>query len=78
VIQFEPGAIDTLTQEDLRELGHTLSEQDQTYGNMQAVQWNKRTGRVDAASDPRGVGAAEVRAMVLSKRQDAKKSLYTD
>lgn len=72
VIQFEPDAIDALVQEDLREMGHTLSEQDQTYGNMQAVQWNKRTGQVDAASDPRGVGAAEVRAITALNRQGAK------
>ncbi|MBI5040939.1 MAG: gamma-glutamyltransferase, partial [Gammaproteobacteria bacterium] len=72
VIQFEPGAIDAMTQEDLRALGHTLSEQAQTYGNMQAVQWHKRTGQVDAASDPRGVGGAEVRAIAPMNHQDAK------
>lgn len=61
VIQFESAAIDALVQEDLRERGHTLSEQERPYGNMQAVQWNKRSGQVDAASDPRGVGTAGVR-----------------
>lgn len=66
-IQFEPDAIDALVQEELRALGHALSEQDQTYGNMQAVQWDKRTGQVDAASDPRGVGAAEVRRLTIKK-----------
>ena len=69
-IQFETDAIDALVQEDLRALGHTLSEQSQTYGNMQAVQWDKRTGKVEAASDPRGVGAAEVR------KQSAEKSRF--
>lgn len=64
VIQFEPGALDAQLQEDLRALGHQLSEQDSRYGNMQAVLWDKRSGKVEAASDPRGVGAAEVRGMV--------------
>lgn len=69
VIQFEPEAIDALLQEDLTALGHALSEQSQSYGNMQAVQWHKRDGRVEAASDPRGVGAAEVRAVDVPHRQ---------
>jgi len=64
-IQFEPDAIDAITQEDLRARGHALSELDETFGNMQAVQWNKRSGKLDAASDPRGVGAAAVREHAL-------------
>ncbi|MBU1190648.1 MAG: gamma-glutamyltransferase [Gammaproteobacteria bacterium] len=65
VIQFEPGAFDALVQEDLNALGHKLSEQSSSYGNMQAVLWEKATGKVDAASDPRGVGSAEVRGVVV-------------
>ncbi len=71
-IQFEADAIDAITQEELRALGHTLSELEDSYGNMQAVQWNKRSGKLDAASDPRGVGDAEVRELVLSNRPNAK------
>ncbi|MFP5504957.1 MAG: gamma-glutamyltransferase [Gammaproteobacteria bacterium] len=71
VIQFEPDAIDALLQEDLAALGHALSEQSQPYGNMQAVQWHKVDGQVEAASDPRGVGAAEVRTLVAPRRQRA-------
>lgn len=66
-IQFEPAAIDAIVQEDLRALGHTLSEQAETYGNMQAVQWNTRTGQVEAASDPRGVGSAVVRRLAIER-----------
>lgn len=65
VIQFEPDAFDALLQEDLGALGHKLSEQSSSYGNMQAVLWDKATGKVEAASDPRGVGSAEVRGMVV-------------
>jgi gamma-glutamyltranspeptidase/glutathione hydrolase len=72
VIQFEPEAIDALLQEDLAALGHALSEQSQTYGNMQAVQWHKRAGRVEAASDPRGVGSAEMRRVGAVNRQGAR------
>ena len=77
VIQFEPEAIDALVQEDLAALGHKLSEQGQSYGNMQAVQWSKRTGRVEAASDSRGVGAAEVRELLLSNRPNTKDAKAT-
>jgi gamma-glutamyltranspeptidase / glutathione hydrolase len=68
VIQFEPEAFDALLQDDLAALGHTLSEQHQVYGNMQAVQWHKRDGKVEAASDPRGVGSAEVRQVEFMER----------
>jgi gamma-glutamyltranspeptidase/glutathione hydrolase len=71
-IQFESDAIDAITQEDLRARGHALSELDETFGNMQAVQWNKRSGKLDAASDPRGVGDAKVREPLLSNRPNAK------
>lgn len=72
VIQVEPEAFDALLQEDLAELGHTISEQTQAYGNMQAIFWDKDAGTVDAASDPRGVGVSEVRAIESSDRQGAK------
>ncbi|HEY9198407.1 MAG TPA: gamma-glutamyltransferase [Gammaproteobacteria bacterium] len=68
VIQFESAAIDALVQEDLRDMGHALGEQAQPYGNMQAVHWNKRDGHVDAASDPRGVGSAEVRSVSVVQK----------
>jgi gamma-glutamyltranspeptidase/glutathione hydrolase len=34
---------------------------ERAWGNMQAVIWDRARGRVDAASDPRGGGLAEVR-----------------
>lgn len=60
VVQFEPGALSPQVQDQLQQLGHSLRPLDDTYGNFQAVTWNPATGRVDAASDPRGVGAARV------------------
>ena len=59
-VQFEPGAFDVALQQQLRERGHTLKPLDSSYGNMQAIYWDKQTGKVTPASDPRGVGDARV------------------
>ena len=61
VIQYEPGGLTTEEIEQLGKLGHQFREVSYRYGNMQAVQWHRQTGRLDAASDPRGLGRAEVR-----------------
>ncbi len=58
-VQFEPGAFDDAEQADLAAMGHNLAPLDSTYGNMQAITWDY-DGAVRAASDPRGVGAAQV------------------
>lgn len=60
-VQFEPDALADSVREQLAKMGHTLSSAEQTFGNMQAVFWNRRTGEVSAASDPRGSGRAEIR-----------------
>lgn len=61
VVQFEPGAIAPDVQRELEARGHRLQALDSTYGNMQAVMRERRSGRFSAASDPRGEGLAEVR-----------------
>lgn len=66
VIQIEPGAIADSTQLELEELGHQIKLLDSTYGNMQAIIIDKSTGRVEAASDPRGIGEAAVGASMLA------------
>ncbi|MGB5180449.1 MAG: gamma-glutamyltransferase [Gammaproteobacteria bacterium] len=60
VVQFEPGAFAAELQQDLRARGHELKPLDSGYGNMQAIFWNRQTGRVIPASDPRGTGDARV------------------
>ena len=45
---FTPELIEQLTAK-----GHAVVESKGTWGNMHAVSWNKKTGEVDAASDPR-------------------------
>ena len=59
-IQFESNAIDKETQNSLTNLGHALEDLQRTYGNMHVVIWNKKTNQVSAASDPRGIGQAQV------------------
>ena len=57
-IMFEPTALAAEEEEALRDLGHTLvrSRQLRGNGNLQIVTWDRRSGAVDAASDPRVVG----------------------
>ncbi|NIP74349.1 MAG: gamma-glutamyltransferase, partial [Gammaproteobacteria bacterium] len=61
VIQAEAGALDEAVRTELTLLGHTVEVLERPYGNMQVVIWEREAGRVEAASDPRGVGSAEVR-----------------
>jgi gamma-glutamyltranspeptidase / glutathione hydrolase len=59
-ILFEPNALSDVEQAALRAKGHRLEPASDTYGNMQVVYWDRVGDRVRAASDPRGIGAAEV------------------
>lgn len=59
-VEYEPG---TFTPDEILELaqrGHTLTPREEPYGNMQLVAWFKKTGRVEAVSDPRGEGLSRV------------------
>lgn len=60
-LHYEPHAFDAESISSLTARGHALKEVDRTYGNMQIVWWNKLNKSVQAASDPRGGGAAEAR-----------------
>ncbi len=60
-IQYEPGGLNGEDIEALKALGHQLKEKGYRYGNMQALQMHKQTGKLKAASDPRGEGLAETR-----------------
>ena len=44
----------------LQKLGHQTRELDSDYGNMQVIVLNKKSGEMQAASDGRGIGSAEV------------------
>ncbi|MBA1273714.1 gamma-glutamyltransferase [Stutzerimonas azotifigens] len=56
VVEYEVGAFDAGQINALEALGHRLKPMERAYGNQQVLHWDKRSGRLDAASDPRGVG----------------------
>ncbi|MEW5008146.1 MAG: gamma-glutamyltransferase [Cycloclasticus sp.] len=60
VIQHEPKALSDELKAALIAKGHMLESVGRTYGNMHAILWDKKNGRVTAASDPRGRGMALV------------------
>lgn len=59
-IQHEADTFAAREREALQALGHELQEVGRDYGDMQLVIWHKDSGQLEAASDPRGVGAALV------------------
>jgi gamma-glutamyltranspeptidase / glutathione hydrolase len=59
-IEFESGALRSDVLLELARRGHTLAPQLRAFGNMQVILWDRRDGRVEAASDPRGNGSAVV------------------
>lgn len=60
-IEFEPGALTGTEQAALVRRGHALKALADSYGNMQAVWWERSSNRLEAASDPRGVGSGRVK-----------------
>jgi gamma-glutamyltranspeptidase/glutathione hydrolase len=60
-VQFEDGALPADVLKALQQHGHRLRALERPYGNMQAILWDRDSGEVTAASDPRGAGAAGVR-----------------
>lgn len=60
VLEYEPGALSQDEASKLKSLGHHLKPSKLPYGDMQAVQLNKQTKKLNAASDPRGEGKAQV------------------
>jgi gamma-glutamyltranspeptidase/glutathione hydrolase len=60
VVQYEPGAFTDTEIAQLTAMGHPLMPLTSTYGNLQVVLWNPSTGALQAAADPRAVGAGSV------------------
>ena len=61
VLEYEKGALSQDEIAKLSALGHHPKESRRLYGDMQAVQLNKSTQALSAASDPRGEGKALVK-----------------
>jgi gamma-glutamyltranspeptidase/glutathione hydrolase len=62
VVEYEPAAFDRDQHDALMAMGYALQETKGRYGNMQVVIWRRAVSSdgLEAASDPRGVGAAVV------------------
>src|SRR3569623_24851 len=60
-IQYEHGGFTPEVAAALTARGHLLNPLARSYGNKQVVWWDRAKRQVQAASDPRGVGAAELR-----------------
>jgi gamma-glutamyltranspeptidase/glutathione hydrolase len=60
VLEYEKDAMTADELTGLAAMGHQLKEARYNYGDMQAVQWNKTTHQLTAASDRRGEGRAVV------------------
>lgn len=59
-IQHEPQALSNELMKDLERKGHKLKSVGRSYGNMHAIMWDKKSNKLVAASDRRGMGAAVV------------------
>jgi gamma-glutamyltranspeptidase/glutathione hydrolase len=67
-VLYEDGSLSDAEQEALIRRGHRLSRSE-PYGNMQAVVWDHARNKVEAASDPRGIGQARVQATSPLRRR---------
>ena len=56
VVEYEKGALSPSEITRLQAMGHTLQEGSRRWGNMQVITWEYASGKVEAASDPRGEG----------------------
>ncbi|RUL69731.1 gamma-glutamyltransferase [Dyella choica] len=52
VVMVEPGAFDAATTNALTQMGHTFKQRE-PWGFMNVVIWDRRSNKLDAASDPR-------------------------
>ena len=58
VISAEQGAFSADEVKALEAMGHKVSESERRWGFMNAVSWDRKTGKVHAGSDPRGVSGS--------------------
>ncbi len=59
-VDYEQGALTDAEIKELTAMGHTLKVSGRKWGNMQVITWDFATGKVEAASDPRGEGVGLV------------------
>jgi gamma-glutamyltranspeptidase/glutathione hydrolase len=56
VVDYEKNAFTNAEIAGLQAMGHVLKEGSRMWGNMEVITWDFATGKVEAASDPRGEG----------------------
>jgi gamma-glutamyltranspeptidase/glutathione hydrolase len=66
LIQAEPDFVGTEAGKSLLVRGHAMESTGRRYGNMQAIYWDSRNARIEAASDARGIGSSMVRPAALA------------
>jgi len=59
-VEYEQGALTDAEIKELQAMGHTLKLSGRQWGNMQVITWDFASGKVEAASDPRGEGVGLV------------------
>lgn len=59
-VELEANTLSRAQAQGLSQRGHVLRTQRDPFGDMQAIHWDRGSGRVEAASDPRGSGLARV------------------
>ena|SRR5579871_891235 len=60
VVEYEKGAFSAPEVSGLQAMGHRLEEGSRRWGNMEVITWDFASGKVEAASDPRGEGVGLV------------------
>jgi gamma-glutamyltranspeptidase/glutathione hydrolase len=55
-VDYEQGALSDAEIQELQGMGHKLQLSGRQWGNMQVITWDFASGKVQAASDPRGEG----------------------
>lgn len=60
LIEHEPDTFNAEQIAGLQALGHQLKSTGRAYGNQQVLFWEKTGNKVQAASDPRGIGSSAV------------------
>jgi gamma-glutamyltranspeptidase/glutathione hydrolase len=56
VVEYEKGALTDEEAVRLQGMGHKLEQGSRLWGNMEVITWDFASGKVAAASDPRGEG----------------------
>lgn len=64
-VQMETPGLGEAEQQDLTDRGHQLDVLNRQFGNMQVIVADKKTGKLSAASDPRGEGMAKTERIIV-------------